>query len=320
MEIDFHFAVTYVVARLAEFDEDEAEIIATASQYVDDTVNSGILKFETGEAFYRKSTAHDVMDLYNLVEVDEYEVWVPFHFLPGGCDSGFFDRMICQPNSATAQQMVRACIEEQDQPYGLHRLGITAHVYADTWAHQGFAGVAHRINSVKKLRLECPKEAWADKVSIQLAHWKELCAKRVLTVLCHVMNWVEGWCGPVHYRHKPPLLTLGHAEALHYPDHPFRTWSYRNGHGQPIPRDNVRIFVEAAEALYRMFRRYRLRDPNIADADIGALPDRDLIEVKLRGIQEEDAKKRKESWLKAIHNGEFSFRAYPKTPACFKAM
>ena len=47
--------------------------------------------------------------------------------------------------------MVRTCIEDQHPLYGHHRLGITLHVYTDTWAHQGFAGFRHDINNVKAL-------------------------------------------------------------------------------------------------------------------------------------------------------------------------
>ena len=62
MESDFHFGVTYTVARLAGFDENQAQIVATASQYVDDTVNSGILKFSTGETYYRREHRAPVVE------------------------------------------------------------------------------------------------------------------------------------------------------------------------------------------------------------------------------------------------------------------
>ena len=35
--------------------------------------------------------------------------------------------------------------------HALHRLGITMHVYADTWAHQGFAGTPHEINQATEI-------------------------------------------------------------------------------------------------------------------------------------------------------------------------
>ena len=41
MQIDFHHAVTYVVARLSGIKQEKAEIIAYAAQYVD---NGGFIK------------------------------------------------------------------------------------------------------------------------------------------------------------------------------------------------------------------------------------------------------------------------------------
>ncbi|EQM51586.1 putative signal peptide domain protein, partial [Vibrio parahaemolyticus VPCR-2010] len=38
-----------------------------------------------------------------------------------------------------------------NKPYGVHLMGIAMHVYADTFAHQGFAGVIHAYNKVDNL-------------------------------------------------------------------------------------------------------------------------------------------------------------------------
>ena len=48
-------------------------------------------------------------------------------------------------------EAVGQAILERDRPYGLHRLGVTMHVYADTWAHQGFAGILDKINEVEDI-------------------------------------------------------------------------------------------------------------------------------------------------------------------------
>lgn len=44
MQIDFHHATTYVLARMASFPHEEADIIAYSAQYVDDCTNGGLLK------------------------------------------------------------------------------------------------------------------------------------------------------------------------------------------------------------------------------------------------------------------------------------
>ncbi len=45
--------------------------------------------------------------------------------------------------------MIQEAINRQDLSYGLHRFGVTLQVYADTFSHQGFAGVLHEINEVE---------------------------------------------------------------------------------------------------------------------------------------------------------------------------
>jgi len=48
--------------------------------------------------------------------------------------------------------MLDAAIATRGKPNSLHRLGIAAHVFVDTFAHQGFAGLHHRINTAHTLR------------------------------------------------------------------------------------------------------------------------------------------------------------------------
>jgi hypothetical protein len=303
MEKDFHFGVTYVVARLAEFDHPEAETIATACQYVDDTVNTGILKFKNGERFYRRSTAHEWWSPINLDEVDECGVWVPFHFLPGNDLQGpkrdqFYNQMICHPGSSVATAMLRSCIVEQEQPFRLHRLGIVAHVYADTWAHQGFAGVGHRINSVSSIRLLRPAESSTCHLLRTLKHRFHLNKLKLeVTNINPVAIWE--WLR----RRLPPI---GHSQALSYPDHPFRRWSYLNCDGKLIVRNNPRDFVDAAEALHKFFCRFRLKDPDAVVAPI-PVPFRRRIAAILAHLTDDDAGVRNDQWLRLVSEGRFGF-------------
>ena len=159
MQIDFHHAVTYVCARLAGFDHPQAATIAYAAQYVDDATNSGVIRFDNGMQFQRISSAHKLFDYRNFQNLANYQVWIPFHFLPGNAGlpadqspgDDWVEKLICRANSPIAQAMVRESIQQRDAPCGLHRLGITMHVYADTWAHQGFVGVNHRVNEARNL-------------------------------------------------------------------------------------------------------------------------------------------------------------------------
>ncbi len=173
MQIDFHHGVTYVVARLAGFGHREAEAVAYCAQYVDDATNSGVIKFTNGAMYSRICSAHKMLDYRNFNELANHHVWIPFHFLPGngGKRAGenpygsFIEKLICRADSYVAQGMLRACIEKRDSLFGLHRLGITMHVYADTWAHQGFAGVKNEVNNISVINdLDEPDPAFLSRL------------------------------------------------------------------------------------------------------------------------------------------------------------
>jgi len=297
MEIDFHFGVTYIVGRLAGLTHEDSQIVATSSQYVDDTVNSGALHFKTDEAFHRISCAHELSDYHLLLPVDEREVWIPFHFLPG-CDGGgdpsaeFHAKIICRPHSEVAKQMVRMCIEKSQKDHALHRLGITAHVFIDTWAHQGFAGINHRVNMASDITLIDPKEVGA-------GFWH---------VVAHggIKAWISKQGRPVLVKLSSRFFPMGHGTVLHYPDHPFRKWSYKNGHGELVERDNPSDFLEAADQLCRVIRRFLSGDP---DREVEGLPgkDKSLIQSKIAQLTDNNPHIRLEAWLKAVEQGDFSF-------------
>ena len=167
-------------------------------------------------------------------------------------------------------------MRDSDRPYALHRLGIAAHVFVDTWAHQGFAGVNHRINEVSQVKRDGQLDpSFARKVS----------------------HFFDGWL----HQAVPPI---GHGAALSYPDRPFLRWSYVNGRGEQVVRDNPRDFVEAADELCRVFQRYRLDSPR---ADVEGLPESliDALRTRFTTWADRDEHVRHEKWLRALAADEF---------------
>ncbi|MFC1684622.1 DUF6765 family protein [Pseudomonadota bacterium] len=295
MQIDFHHAVTYVVARYAGFAHREAAIVAHCAQYVDDATNAGTISFTNGAMFTRIASAHKMLDYRNFDELANHHCWIPFHFLPGngGKPMGenpkgsFIDKIICRPNSYVAQDMVRSTILDQDQLYGLHRLGVAMHVYADTWAHQGFAGVNHRINDIRALDdHDQPDEGFLDRLKDRF----------------------EGRFDRIASKFVGDALPLGHGAALSHPDKPYLKWSYRDADGNKVERDNPKNFLEAAEQMCITMQRYRVRDP---DANVPGLSQigRDKIDHLLRTITDSDGDERHQQWLQHIGEGHFGFPA-----------
>ena len=243
MQIDFHHTCTYALARLTGFAHGEARIIAYSAQYVDDAKNEGLINFNNHEPYNHIASAHTVVPSNweelagfreNLDNAKNEKAWLPFHFLPGNGGLGAQEintdpmvrRLICQPDSHLAARMNEACINARNQPNGLHRFGITAHVYADTFTHYGFVGLDNPINKVGKLFRDTGEE---------LGQFLEKILKSSFT----------------------SSLPLGHGMVLVLPDQPFRVWSYQDRDGNSVHRNNTENFLHACQRLFELFHDYR---------------------------------------------------------------
>ena len=293
MQKDFHHATTYVLARLAGFDHPEADVIAYASQYVDDATNTGVIHFTDGSMYEHISSAHKTFDYKNFDELANHQAWLPFHFLPGNNEANagqnpldtFMDKIVCKPDSPIARDMVAACIHSKNSPHALQRLGITLHVYSDTWSHQGFAGVNHKNNDISKLNDE-------DNPGNYLA--------------ARLKDFFGDAFDDVASKLVGDTLPLGHGAALSYPDRPYLKWSYKDHHKNKVVRDNAAIFLQAAEKMVIAMQRFRLGDAN---ADVPGLQatDKARIEALFRNIKHEEENARHQAWLDRIATGYFNF-------------
>jgi len=287
MQIDFHHTTTYVVARAAGFEHDEAAIVAYAAQYVDDATSSGTVQFDNQAVYNRISSAHKMLDARNTQELANHQVWLAFHFLPGNGDKpagknprgSFINKIVCRPNSPVAQDMVRGVILDKDRLYGLHRLGVAMHVYVDTWAHQGFAGVLHDVNEVENAKETSDSGIFG--------------------------NAIGSFLRDVLDDAIPPL---GHGRANVFPDMPFLQWKYKNGEGKLIKRDNTSDFMQAADHMCMVMQRFIIGDPDANVAGLDANTKAKLHEMFV-GIKNKNGDERHAEWLQAIRSGAFSFGA-----------
>jgi hypothetical protein len=285
MQKDFHHAVTYVLARLAGFSAAEGDVIAYAAEYVDDATDDAAILFNNGARYSRIASAHKMLDYRNFESLAASRVWLPFHFLPGnqGLPAGevpegtFVQRLITIPNSSVAQDMIRATIADRESPHGLERLGIAMHVYADTWAHQGFVGLQHEINAARNLT-----GANGEPDDVLLDRLKNFFVNNA--------------------------LPLGHGTVLSHPDRPFLLWAYTNGFGERITRNNPDDYIDAAEAMCRAMQAFRAGS---FDADLPGLTaqDRQVLQRLFREVRLDDTEDRWKAWQTEIQAGSFSFGA-----------
>ena len=293
MQIDFHHTITYIAARSAGFGHRNAETIAYAAQYVDDAVNTGTLQFHNGAMYTHISSAHKMLDYRNFEMLANHHVWIPFHFLPGngGKKAGenpegrFIDKIICRPDSHIVRDMIRDCIAAKEKPYGIHRLGITMHVLADSWAHQGFAGVSSHVNDVRSLDED---DALNEQFLMRMEQFFGSTFDRAAST----------FVGDV--------MPLGHGAALSYPDLPFLKWTYHDHRGKKIVRDNPTEFLAAADEMCKAMQCFRAGDVHLNAPGMPNETQQKVLAL-MQSNRHEDKKLRHREWIKHIQKGRFGF-------------
>jgi hypothetical protein len=314
MDIDMHYYGTFALARAAGLGADIAQRIAIAAEFVDDSTDTQVIVNPGGARFRGESTAHHPTDFApNNNADDQLNVWVPFHFLPGNAGTTQSQKLVCQKNSKIAQRMVAHHLDFAETAFGIELMGVTAHVYADTFAHYGFSGVSSRVNRVQFGSINlingdpiAPKvERFFGKFGVQGGLMRNF-RDAVATVVGNVAEDTTG--------------ALGHGSVATFPDQPYLEWSYQyelpnlQSGPQIVERQNANDYMEAAAALYGMFRTFADRRKDCAD-DKGPVEFK-AIEARIREIVTLGADRdgRIGAWIKALQDGVFSKTADTKVP------
>lgn len=242
MQKDFHYNCVKYLAIASGFEDMQAEIIAYASQYVDDaTEHKGIHISKVppvaaglidGGFFQPVCTAHKGIQYLAAVRKDvQRKVYIPFHFIPSRSytEPGAAYDFRVSPDSALANQVFekaadryKAAHSEQEALYGLIQLGIAIHTFADAWSHNRFSGRWNRReNDIERIQINTE------------SGWEPL-----------------GLLDQVKYNLIPEI---GHAEAVNFPDQSHLSWRYEHDYtGNEITRCNTESFLEAAERIYEL--------------------------------------------------------------------
>ncbi len=290
MEGDFHHGTTYVLSRMAGFKPEEAYVIAYSAEYVDqagsnltESVEYHAIFFDDYGIFEYIDSCHGTFDVENIKEVEQHNVWVPFHFIPGNKSENnkLVERLICQEgteDNQIVQEMIKETLRRPFEDAGLHRLGITMHVLADTFAHRGFAGIMgcltgimENVNDTSNIKIISP-ENFAEPSSLVYDY--------------------------------PPL---GHARAGHLPDYPFLDFEYVNYNNEKIRRNNPEDFLTAAKTMLNVLNEYREKYyPS------SPVPSKEDVQYDLEKIHEcfktfvsDDCNKRHQMWIDKINGKEF---------------
>ncbi len=129
MDLEFHYYITFIAAAHAGFSNEQAQRIAYSSQYVDNNLYTHRVFCPLHSTVYENEISA-TFSPFASQQVNK--TLLCHHFLPGNGD----DYYIVTPNSPLANQLLHQALHSKD-PY---LIGIAAHAYSDTWAHQNFKG------------------------------------------------------------------------------------------------------------------------------------------------------------------------------------
>ncbi|MBC8385759.1 MAG: hypothetical protein H8E57_09620 [Candidatus Cloacimonetes bacterium] len=160
MNIEFHYYITKYLALEAGFDQDEAEVIAYSSQYIDDNVKN--YKIASPEGFYENFITQ-TPNISKPVH-SRFRNYILLHYMPGIPTSfkaarkdGKMHLLMTTPASNYAQEIFFESTKNED----LYYLGIASHMLADTYSYQNFIGNMDEMNSLS--------DAW-EKTSAAIGH------------------------------------------------------------------------------------------------------------------------------------------------------
>ncbi len=306
MQIDMHYYGVFALARAAGLDHEAARIVATASQFVDDNGDKGHVAFDDGGRIDFEATAHHTTHFKNIDEVDQRQICVPFHFLPGGEGDRFLECLVCRKDSQLARKMVDHALANMDRSFALELAGLTAHVYADTFSHYGFSGISAAENKVVNDSFDLGdlepsiREYIAGKAADFLEKYGMDCG-RLDNILSSMAERFS--------------CALGHGAVLTYPDRPYLVWSfaYEKTGQRCETRNNPRTFLDACRALYNFFGKIAEARPEYSEGSPRKFEDlEDTITRILKKQADRDG--RIGAWRSAVSEGLFFGDAQKTVP------
>jgi hypothetical protein len=149
MDIEFHYYITYIIARRAGFSADDAFLLSCACQLTDDNNDTYEISLDTQD--YYKNAISQTMNILKP-RTDLMRIYPIYHFMPGteeevNADSarradGQTNPLNTIPDNGNAKRLLRTAFASKN----IYRIGIASHMYADTFAHRNFTGAFEDFN------------------------------------------------------------------------------------------------------------------------------------------------------------------------------
>ncbi|PXV60004.1 hypothetical protein C8C78_1641 [Halanaerobium congolense] len=269
MKKDAHYYALLAMSRSVGIEKETAHKIAYASQFVDDAKvnkitlaadNPSDLLSELGDEIINAATCHSYSDLstYNYSSMTANTS--AFHFVPGCEGRNFPKKMRCKKESKIIKPIVEEAVNNTDPI----TLGITLHAYADTFSHQGFSGIASKVNDVEGVR-ENNQIYISNYQLLKEKRWKEI-GTRITTFLSELIK-------------DRVVPAYGHGQVYSYPDIPYLEWRYEydatdnfSSQYQVSRVKNNERFIEAFKKIKDILQKFlesndQYRDNSVVEVD-----------------------------------------------------
>lgn len=292
MEISSHYYALLALSRICGISKDTSHKIAYASQFVDDAKINCITSTD-GFDMENIATCHS----YSKIRTFNYQAMihntVSFHFPPGCEGDDFTQKLVCKENSP----IIRQIIEEEITGYP-EIFGMLMHIYADTFAHQGFSGLLSSQNDIEKLEaknlLKFQNGVW----SYFSYLWKNL---KILNRFKEEKDFDDF------------MPAYGHGQAEHYPDIPYLEWSYEYSHdrcnrsnGETVEVNNVERFRRAFENIQECLVSYLEKHPKYKDPNFNENKKKSSLVEFFEILKARESTKNKiKSWQRFLVNNEY---------------
>lgn len=301
MDINFHYFAVKTLAVKAGFSNNQAQIIAEFSQYVDDfnrllkltcnnipnymtTDNTFVSKFIVGNKLKPVTTGFsDIIDNVNIALADGCKYIVsPFHFIPNQVPAGLaantevqneYVNVATMPATMTNPSIItnllttvktnymQPNISNNQKDLYLVQLGLYLHIFADTYAHQGFSGYESNINNKKITQYTRTGDSGKDIIKTNI------------------------------YRALP---SVGHANVGHFPDLTNYAFVMKDSQGKQEARDNTVIFLQVAQEIFGFLKSFfpNTTNPQIWDKTLEA----DFVKAFDKEYNPHDFSSMQEAW------------------------
>jgi hypothetical protein len=299
MQLDMHYYATFYLARKAGIPQRDAETIAYAAQYVDDSSRDDSEMHRDRGLLYGIASAHHPLQCVLNRFIDDNEqrrVWVPFHFLPGGVGESFEEKLVCLKDSPIANEMFQNHLSKNCE-YQIYLIGIACHTFMDTFSHYGFSGISSEYNDILEGSFELEVQD-PDMMNYVLGKKGDFLHKFGLEKCARLMA-------------EKTTDSLGHGGAMTFPDRPYLKWkldflSKHPEYDKITHRNNQETFLEGCGKLYRFLSLFSIGTYNASPMDFSEFED------KIKQILAVEAKKEDRIllWIKEIGESAVPYDPY----------